>query len=287
MLGDRARVTAGWRVGVALREDASGSALADSRMTDAEITFLHGVGGTLLAVSRLRPASGAARPVLLLHGLFSSAAVNWIRYGHAAALAAAGLAPIMPDLRAHGASEAPHDPAAYPKDVLARDVSALVDALAIGEDFDLVGFSLGARTAVRAVLAGLRPRRLVLAGMGLEGLAGWAERSAFFLDAIDRFGSIPRGDPAYFAQAFIKSQNIDRVAARLLLCSLDDTPVEALARLTMPTLVVCGAEDRDNGSGARLAAALPDARFVEVPGTHMSSVTFRQLGEAIAGFLAA
>jgi pimeloyl-ACP methyl ester carboxylesterase len=55
----------------------------------------------------------------------------------------------------------------------------------------------------------------------------------------------------------------------------------------MPTLVVCGAEDDDNGSAEQLAAALPDAIFREVPGTHMSSVTKPELGEAIAQFLAA
>jgi pimeloyl-ACP methyl ester carboxylesterase len=55
----------------------------------------------------------------------------------------------------------------------------------------------------------------------------------------------------------------------------------------MPTLVVCGSEDDDNGSAADLAAALPDAIFREVPGTHMSSVTRPELGEAIAAFLSA
>ena len=53
----------------------------------------------------------------------------------------------------------------------------------------------------------------------------------------------------------------------------------------MPTLVVCGREDEDNGAAAELAAALADAQFVEVPGTHMSSVTKPELGEAIARFL--
>jgi pimeloyl-ACP methyl ester carboxylesterase len=116
-------------------------------------------------------------------------------------------------------------------------------------------------------------------------LTGWARRSAHFIDAIDRFGTIPRGDPAFLAQAFMKTQNIDRTAARLLLGSVDDTPPDALAAITMPALVVCGSEDHDNGSGRALAEALPDARFVEVPGTHMSSVTKPELGEEIVRFL--
>ena len=36
-----------------------------------------------------------------------------------------------------------------------------------------------------------------------------------------------------------------------------------------------------------LPTALPKAIFVEVPGTHMSSVTKPQFGDAIAHFLAA
>ena len=251
-------------------------------MTDPRTQFLPGHGGTRLAVHRL----GEGRPVVLLHGLFSSAQVNWIKFGHAALLAEAGFEAIMPDLRAHGESEAPHDPAAYPADVLVSDAQALVAALGL-TDYDLGGFSLGARTAVRAVLAGLAPRRLVLGGMGIEGLGRWAERSAFFVDAIDRFDEIGRGDPQYLAQQFMKTMNVDRVAARLLLQSVDDTPPEALAALTMPTLVVCGADDEDNGSAPALAAALPDGRYVEVPGTHMSSVTKRQMGEAILDFLLA
>ena len=154
-------------------------------------------------------------------------------------------------------------------------------------EFDLVGFSLGARTAVRAVVKGLKPRRLVIAGMGLEGLAGWERRAAFFIDAIDRVDSIKRDDPAFMAAAFMKTMKVDRVAARLLLQSVEDTGPKDLTALTTPTLVLCGDKDRDNGSPQALAEALPDARFEEVPGTHMSSVAEPALGDAIARFLTA
>lgn len=251
-------------------------------MIEPRIHFIAGHGGARLAVHRV----GAGRPVVLLHGLFSSAQVNWIKYGHAQRLAEAGFEAILPDLRAHGQSDAPHDPDAYPHDVLVQDALALVEDMGL-TDYDLGGFSLGARTAVRSVLSGLSPRRLVLGGMGIEGLSGWARRSAFFVNAIDRFDQIKRGDPDYLAQQFMKTMKVDRVAARLLLGSVDDTPPEALAGIAMPTLVVCGAEDKDNGSAPALAEALPDARYVEVPGTHMSSVTQRQLGEAIVEFLSA
>jgi len=238
--------------------------------------------GVELAVHRL----GAGRPVLLLHGLFSSAQMNWIRFGHAAKLAEAGLEAIMPDLRAHGESDAPHDPAAYPPDVLRRDVMAIVEELGL-TDFDLAGFSLGARTAARAVMNGLVPRRLVLGGMGLEGLTGWVGRGSFFVDAIDRFDEIKQGDPAYFAVQFMKTMKVDRVAARLLLHAGVETKPSDLDAVTMPTLVVAGVEDSDNGSPQKLVDALPNARLHEVPGTHMSSVTEPALGEALVEFLKA
>ena len=240
-----------------------------------------GFDGQPLAVHRL----GSGRPVLLLHGLFSEAHTNWIKFGHAQRLADAGFEAIMPDLRAHGASAKPHDPAAYPRDVLVRDLFALVEELEL-QTYDLIGFSLGSRTSARAVIAGLSPRRLVLAGMGLEGLAGWNRRSDFFLDAIDRFDSVKHGDPAFFAVSFMKTQKVDREAARLLLQSVGDTDPAELERIAMPTLVLCGAQDRDNGDPIKLTEALPDARFEEVPGTHMSSVTEPALGEAIVRFLA-
>lgn len=236
--------------------------------------------GTPLAVHRM----GKGRAVVMLHGLFSSAEMNWIRFGHAEHLAQSGFEAIMPDLRAHGLSSAPHDPGAYPPDILVRDLFSLVEGLGL-DDFDLAGFSLGARTAARAVVDGLSPRRLVLAGMGLEGLAGWQRRGGFFIDAIDRFAEVRQGDPAFFAVQFMKTMKVDRIAARLLLHSVEDLPPAELVRLVMPTLVLCGGDDRDNGSPEALVDALPDGRLQRVPGTHMSSVTKPELGQEIARFL--
>ena len=229
---------------------------------------------------------GEGRPVILLHGLFSDAHMNWIKFGHAARIAADGFRVIMPDLRAHGLSGKPHGPEHYPKGILARDLRELIAQLRLAE-FDLGGFSLGARTTVEGVGEGLRPRRAILGGAGLEGLRNWKRRKTFFLEAIAMFDTVQRGDPHWLSIQFMKSQKVDRIAAGLLLESFEDAFMAWLEAFTMPTLVVCGDQDDDNGSAEELANVLPNAVFKEVPGTHMSSVTRPELGEAIARFLAA
>jgi pimeloyl-ACP methyl ester carboxylesterase len=228
--------------------------------------------------------TGRGRPVILLHGLFSDANMNWIKFGHAARIASDGFRVIMPDLRAHGLSGKPHGAEHYPKGILARDLRELAAHLELSE-FDLGGFSLGARTTAEGVGEGLRPRRAILGGAGLEGLRNWKRRKTFFLEAIEMFDHVQRGDPHWLSIQFMKSQRIDRIAAALLLESFEDAFMDWLQAFTMPTLVVCGSEDDDNGSAEELANVLPNATFREVPGTHMSSVTKPELGEAIAEFL--
>lgn len=230
--------------------------------------------------------TGAGHPVILVHGLFSDGVTNWIKFGAAARLVEAGCRVIMPDLRAHGASDKPHDPALYSDGILGRDLAGLVAHLVLA-DYDLGGFSLGARTVVQAVGEGLTPRRAILAGMGLEGLTGWLRRKHFFLDAIANVDTSKRGDPHWLAIQFMKTMKVDLEAAKLLLPTFTDAPPAWLAAFTMPTLVVCGTDDHDNGSAPSLAEALPNATYVPVPGTHMSSVTMPEFGEALATFVGA
>jgi pimeloyl-ACP methyl ester carboxylesterase len=230
--------------------------------------------------------TGEGRPVLLLHGLFSDAETNWIKFGHADLLANRGLRAIMPDLRAHGESGKPHDAASYPPDILARDGMALIAHLGLG-DYDLGGYSLGARTSVRMVAMGAVPRRLVVSGMGLAGLLRTGRRSDHFRRILTGLGTHERGSPEWLAEVFLKTTGGDPDALLPLLGSFVDTTEDELRAIAVPTLVLSGTDDHDNGSSEDLAALLPDARYVEVPGNHMSAVIKPDLGRAIADFLAA
>lgn len=243
--------------------------------------------GTQLAVHRTGSNTVSRKPLLMLHGLFSSAHMNWIKWKHDQTIADRGFEVIMLDFRVHGDSDAPRDPANYPTNVLVRDVAALVDHLGL-EDYALGGFSLGARTSLYAVAQGiLTPSQLIVAGMGTSGLNNWAKRAAHFKRIIDEFDTMTRDDSGWFGRQFLKSQGVDRVAARLLLDTMPEIDIEKVAQITMPTLVVCGDEDSDNGSAEDLANLLPNATFKETPGNHLSSATKPEMGLAIADWLGA
>lgn len=254
-------------------------------MHPSETRFFESFDGVRIAWRELGPESGEGRPVVLIHGYFSDAATNWIKYGHAAAIAAKGFRVIMPDLRAHGESDKPHDPAAYPPDALTRDGHALIAHLGL-TDYDLGGYSLGARTTSRMLATGATPRRFVIGGMGYEGLTSTGRRADHFRNILSNLGKHERGSPEWMAEAFLKTTGGDPAALLGVLDTFVDTPAQTVAGFAQPALVVAGVEDFDNGSAAELADALPDARYVEVPGGHMSAVVKPELGQAIANFLA-
>ena len=229
---------------------------------------------------------GEGRPVVLLHGFFSDAITNWVRYGHADTIAARGFRVIMPDLRAHGSSAKPHDAASYPPDVLQRDGLALIAHLGL-TDYDLGGYSLGARTTVRMLVAGAAPRRVVISGMGLDGLTDATRRAEHFRDILTNLGSFERGSEKWMAEAFLKTTKGDPVALLGIIDTFVDTDTARIATIEQPVLVLSGDQDNDNGSAEALAGTLPDAIYRTVSGGHMNAVLKPELGAEIATFLAA
>jgi pimeloyl-ACP methyl ester carboxylesterase len=226
--------------------------------------------------------TGAGRPLLLIHGYVSTATTNWVRFGHAAMLAARGHRVIMPDLRGHGQSAKPHEAAAYPPDVLADGGFALIEQLGL-EDYDLGGYSLGGRVVIRMLARGARPGRAIVAGMGLEDILHSTGQGAFFRHLLTHLGSFAHGTREWEAEAFLKTVGGDPLALLQVLGSFKDTPREILERITTPTLVLAGIDDQ--GSTRELAAVLPNGQYGVVPGSHMGAVTKPQLGAAIADFL--
>jgi pimeloyl-ACP methyl ester carboxylesterase len=251
-------------------------------MPDLPIQHFRGHDGVQLAYREL----GEGPAVVLIHGYFSNGVVNWVTYGHAAAIAARGFRVILPDLRGHGESAKPHDAAAYPPDVLADDGFALIEHLGL-TDYALGGYSLGGRTTIRMLARGATPNRAIVAGMGLDGVLNATNRNDHFRRILTNLGTFERRSPEGKAEAFLKSTGADPVAALYLLDSGVDTPAEALAKIDVPVLVLAGAEDDDNGTAEDLAAALPRGQAARIPGNHMSAVAEPDLGAAMGAFLAA
>lgn len=229
---------------------------------------------------------GEGRPLVLIHGYFSDAFTNWIRYGHAALIAVRGFRVVMPDLRAHGRSAKPHEAASYPPDVLMRDGFALVEHLGL-TDYDLAGYSLGGRTVMRMLANGARPRRAVLSGMGYQGIVDTHGRGRYFRHVLTNLGGFERGTSEWMTEAFLKTTRGDPAALLHILDTFVDTPPATIAGIATPVRVLTGVDDHDNGSGAELAMALPNGSFREIPGNHMNAVMKPELGAEIAGFLGA
>ncbi|HKY80412.1 MAG TPA: alpha/beta fold hydrolase [Sphingobium sp.] len=253
-------------------------------MTDLKIETLEikGLGGLPIAVH----VAGEGRDLMLIHGYFSNAFTNWVRYGHAAKLVEAGFRLIMPDLRGHGESGKPHDAAAYPPDALTDDNLAVVEQLGL-TDYDLGGYSLGARTTVRMLARGAGPRKVILAGMGLRGLVHTLDKGGYYRNVLTNLGTFERGTSEWMTEAFLKTTKGDPVAMLHILNTFVDTPAETIATFVQPTAVICGADDRDNGVAQELADTLPNGHYIETPGNHMAAVTKKELGQAMVDFLTA
>jgi pimeloyl-ACP methyl ester carboxylesterase len=229
---------------------------------------------------------GEGRPALLLHGFLANAELNWFTPGIAAAVAATGRKVIAPDLRGHGGSEAPERPDAYPRDVLAMDQEALLKLLDI-RDYDLVGYSLGARTAVRMLARGARPRSVILGGMGDTGVVDVAQRRVLFEDAIKNGDKGANPQAGKIVQAMMAQNGLKPIPMLRVLESQCETTKAELKSIATPTLVVSGKDDADNGSAEALASLLGKAKAARVPGNHLTAVGTPELQNAIVEFLSA
>lgn len=225
------------------------------------------------------------RPTLVLHGFLASAQLNWIDPGLASAMAATGRRIILPDLRGHGQSEAPTSPAAYPKDALPQDQEVLLAQLGI-TDFDLVGYSLGARTAVRMLARGhSRPAKVFLGGMGEAGITTVGTRKDYFEDGIKNGPNAKDARAGAYIQTILKQRGMSPEAALGVLSTQVSTSREVLTTIKTPVLVVNGDQDRDNGDPMALAAALGNATCQLVPGNHLSAVAEPAFRDALVAFL--
>jgi pimeloyl-ACP methyl ester carboxylesterase len=249
-------------------------------VSEPAVSYFPGRDGVQLAYREV----GAGRLLVLLHGVTGDASL-WLRSGHAERIAAQGYRVVMPDFRGHGRSGKPHDAAAYPPDVLADDGLALVEHLRL-DDYDLGGYSLGARIVVRMLVRGATPGRAVVAGQGLREVLGVGGGAGAFLRRVfAAAGTFEPGSAEARSEQWLRSNGEDPVALVHVLDSIATTPVEAVRRIRVPTLVVVGADDERAPSARELVAELPNGTLATVPGDHATAAAAPELTATMLDFL--
>ena len=235
------------------------------------------------------PATGPDRsePILLIHGFASSHAVNWVFPTWVKTLTSDGRRVILYDVRGHGRSDKPYEPAAYAIERLAADALALMDHIELGR-IDVMGYSMGARIA--AFLQRLAPdrvRALVLGGLGM-GLVEGGTLPMGIADAMDAPALDSLTDPHQrMFRAFADATKSDRRAlaacirgARALM------PADEVGQIACPTLVAVGTHDDIAGDPAGLAALMPGGRAVDIEGRdHNKAVGDKAYKAAVLEFL--
>ena len=105
-------------------------------------------------------------PVVFLHGFATSTQMTWVEPGWFDLVKEGGRRPLGYDLLGHGKADTPNDIEAY-KDLVTPVVEQLPFTPDEGRQIDIVGYSLGARTALDITLRHPQlVRRLVLGGIG-------------------------------------------------------------------------------------------------------------------------
>ncbi|KQY14574.1 alpha/beta fold hydrolase [Rhizobium sp. Root482] len=241
-----------------------------------------------LSIAYFDEGDRAGDPILLIHGFASSARVNWVAPGWVKTLGEAGYRVIALDNRGHGASDKPHDPAVYHPPAMAGDAAALLDHLGIARTH-VMGYSMGAR--VSAFLALGHPQRvrsLILGGLGIgmvTGVGDWdpiAEAlTAPSLDMVTH-------ERGRMFRAFAEQTRSDRKAlAACISTSRDLLSADEVGRIAVPTLIAVGTKDDIAGSAQELAALMPHATALDIPGRdHMLAVGDRVFKKAALEFLA-
>jgi pimeloyl-ACP methyl ester carboxylesterase len=230
---------------------------------------------------------GEGDPIILVHGFASSKNVNWVYPTWVSELKKAGRRVIALDNRGHGDSGKLYDPARYEIAIMADDVIALMDHLAI-DRADIMGYSLGSRmTAVLALKAPQRLRSAILGGIGIGLIAGGGPGESV-AEALEAPSLEDVTDPVGRTfRAFADQTRSDRRAlAACLRGSRRLMTREEAARIRVPVLIAVGGNDEIAGSAAALGEVVPGAQVLDIPyRDHMRAVGDKVYKVGVADFL--
>ena len=204
--------------------------------------------------------AGKGEPVVLIHGLYSSALVNWQLTGVVAELAK-DYQVIALDMPGHGFSDKPETDAAYGLEMV-EDVVRLMDKLNV-KKAHIVGYSMGGMIAAKLVAT--HPDRV---SSVLLGGMGWLQDGTF-LQKIwegwgkDAFLSTPSQCPRSFGKLALSEAEIKGIKAPLTVLVGEKDPCKFLYV-------------------APLEKARPDWKVITIPDAdHLSCVIKPQFKEEI------
>lgn len=211
---------------------------------------------------------GDGPALILTHG-YSSTAQMWD--GQIAALSQSHKL-ILWDMRGHGQSDYPDDPAAYSEAHTVEDIAALLDA--VGANNAIVGgLSLGGYMSLafhRAHPGRVRALLIIDTGPGFkkdEAREAWNARAMETATRFDREG-------LEMLQSFSRERSTVRHrdatglahAARGMLAQRDARVIESLPDIKVPSLIVVGADDTPFlAASDYMAAKIPQAQKVVIP----------------------
>jgi len=173
---------------------------------------------------------------------------------------------------------------------MSDDVIALMDHLGI-DRADLIGYSRGGY--ISATLMTRFPGRfnsVILAGVGatmLRSRDGARERPATLASAMEADEGAAVRDPTgrAFREFAERSGNDLQALAAMQRSSRLGANLAGLSETKLPVMVLIGDKDTLVGSGEDLAAAIPGAKLVKIPGDHLTAVVAPELKAAITTFL--
>jgi pimeloyl-ACP methyl ester carboxylesterase len=233
---------------------------------------------------------GSGPPLLLTHG-YSSTSAMW--EGQIEALSKHHKL-VLWDMRGHGQSDYPDDPAAYSEALTVGDMAALLDE--IGADSAIVGgLSLGGYMSLafyRAHPKRVRALLIIDTGPGFkkdEAREAWNKRAHDTADRFEREGlevlkSLSR------ERSTVSHRDASGLAraARGMLTQRDARVIESLPDVRVPSLVIVGAEDTPFlAASDYMAAKIPGARKVVIPAAgHAANIDQPQaFADALLPFL--
>ncbi|MDZ7669265.1 MAG: alpha/beta fold hydrolase [Gammaproteobacteria bacterium] len=232
--------------------------------------------------------AGSGPAILITHG-YSATSYMWRDTLDALA---ADYHAIAWDIRGHGGSDSPDDPALYSRDSSLDDMDALLD-YAGADDAILMGHSLGGYLSLAyAVTRPQRVRALVLVGTGpgyrkAEARDGWNKQAEGRARYFEKHGVDDLDSPAAHGGEHTSAAGLAR-AARGILAQDDALVMDHLKEIAVPALVVVGADDTPfRGASDYLASRLPDARLVVLEGAgHLTNLDApAAFDEALQAFL--